>query len=286
MPTTWTTSYAAIHRPNARYIARSAALSALAAIGEMTGRTTAALSRPRIHFVYLHHIFKDEIEPFRRLLDSLTKSMTPIGYGDAVERCVRGPIEKPYLAFSFDDGFKNCLDAAKVLEEFGARACFFVCPDVIEASEERQITFARDRLHLPPVEFMNWADIDSLRSRGHEIGNHTIGHVRLSDVADPREPIERGLAQLRLRYGDVKHFAWPYGNFNAMSDAARAAVFASGHASCASGVRGAHVVPAGDTQSLCIRRDHVIAAWPLAQVRYLLAQSALKATAADNAWHV
>jgi hypothetical protein len=285
----WTTTYRAIARPTARGLARSASLDALSVAGELTGRTERALARPRVHFIYLHHIFEDEIEPFRKLLASLTKTMTPISYSGAVDRCIKGPIDRPYLAFSFDDGMKNCVDASRVLEEFGATACFFVCPNAIAGNVDDErvrqwVTFARDRLHLPPVEFMTWNDLDGLRSRGHEIGNHTADHLRLSELPDPRQQIEHGLATLRLRYGDVRHFAWPYGNFVSMSDAARGAVFATGHASCASGVRGAHVEPAGEASKLCIRRDHVIAAWPLRQIRYLLAKSAMAATAGDNEW--
>jgi hypothetical protein len=289
MTSDWTTSYASIARPTARGIARSAALSALSSLNDLAGRVDGALARPRVHFVYLHHVFEDEIEPFRKMLASLMKTMTPITYSDAIERSVNGPIDKPYIAFSFDDGMKNCVAASKVLEEFGATACFFVCPRIIaeKVDDERVrqwVTFARDRLHLPPIEFMTWDDLDGLCDRGHEIGNHTADHLRLSEVADPREQIEHGLATLRLRYGDVEHFAWPYGNFGSISQSARDAVFATGHASCASGVRGAHVEPAGDATKLCVRRDHVIAAWPLRQVRYLLAKSAIDATADNNEW--
>jgi peptidoglycan/xylan/chitin deacetylase (PgdA/CDA1 family) len=287
----WTTSYRAIARPTARGIVRGLSLDALSRAGELTGRTERALARPRVHFIYLHHIFDDEVEAFRKLLASLTKTMTPISYSAAIERCLNGPIDKPYVAFSFDDGMKNCVAAARVLEEFGATACFFICPRIIaeKVDDERVrqwVRFAHARLHLPPTEFMTWDDLDGLRSRGHEIGNHTADHLRLSEVADPREQIEHGLATLRLRYSNVKHFAWPYGNFASMNDAAREAVFATGHASCASGVRGAHVEPASDATKLCVRRDHIIAAWSLRHVRYLLAKSASAATAADNEWPV
>ena len=281
--TSWTTNYREISKPSPRSVARSAALDALAVAGEVSGSTARALAKPRVQFMYLHHIFADEVAAFRDLLASLTKVMTPISYSDAVTRCIGGPIDRPYLAISFDDGFKNCLAASRVMDEFGIKGCFFVCPDVVsERDEARRVAFARERLHLPPIGFMNWEDLDDLRSRGHEIGNHTVGHPRLAELADPREPVEQGMSLLRLRYGDVRHFAWPYGSFNAITRTAVDAAFASGHASCASGVRGAHVAPAKDGRSLCIRRDHVIAAWPLRQVRYLLARSAAKATAADN----
>lgn len=278
----WTTEYRQTLRPNARGFARDIALGALARAADASGRIDRALARPRVHFIYLHYIFDDEVEPFRKLLASLLKVMTPLSYSDAVERTVSGPIDKPYLAVSFDDGFKNCLTAAEVLESFGMRACFFVCPGVISADRETMVRFAKDRLHFPPVEFMSWDDLASLRSRGHEIGNHTLDHLRLADAPDPREQIDRGLSLLRLRFGDVSHFSWPYGSFDAITPAAREAVFAAGHSTIASGTRGAHVVPAGDARELCIRRDHVLAAAPLRHTRYLLARSAERANDGDN----
>lgn len=312
--TAWTTRYSQIHRPTFRGRLRHAALSGLAIGSGLLGSVESALKRPRVHFVYLHHVFDDEIEPFRELVHTLCAKMRPIDYSDGVERVLGNRIDRPYVTFSFDDGMKNCLKAAKVLDEFGARACFFVCPDIVgERDQERLERFSRERLHLPPLQFMDWNDLESLQSRGHEIGNHTRSHVNLKDHAwrgsasGPRErqatsssdilrahslvegslddEIAGSLELLRSRLGaSIRHFAWPYGHFDALERDAIEMAFASGHRSCASGQRGAHVVGASSVPALCVRRDHVIAAWPKSHVLYLLARSARRASDADNDW--
>jgi peptidoglycan/xylan/chitin deacetylase (PgdA/CDA1 family) len=285
--TSWTTRFSQIHRPTLRSRARHVALSAAALSAGLTGRIAAALKRPRVHFVYFHHVFEDEVEPFRGLVRTLTSVMRPIDYSEGVERVLSNRIDRPYVTFSFDDGFKNCTTASKILEEFNARACFFVCPNIIGLRNQDRIEdFCRERLHLPPVEFMNWNDLEGLMKRGHEIGNHSASHSNLnSEAKSLHAEVADSVELMRSRLGEtIRHFAWPYGHFNAITRDAIDLVFASGHRSCASGQRGAHVVGAKSTDALCIRRDHVIAAWPKAHVLYLLAKSARHASAADNDW--
>lgn len=290
----WTTQFSQIHHPTIRGRVRHVALSAMSIGTRLVGAIDSALKRPRVHNVYLHHVFEDEVEPFRELVRTLTTKMRAIDYSEGVERVLGNRIDRPYVTFSFDDGFKNCLTAAKVLEEFGARACFFVCPLVVgEKNFSIVEKFAGRRLHLPPIEFMNWNDLELLMKRGHEVGNHTRSHLNLKqdlatrEDADQRlkEEIHASLETLRSRLGNsVRHFAWPYGNFDAITLPAIDLVYSSGHRSCASGQRGAHVVGAKSANELCIRRDHVIAAWPKSHVLYLLAKSAKRASASDNDW--
>ena len=287
------THFGQIDHPTLRGRMRHAAIGAMSLRAKLAGAIDSALKRPRVHVIFLHHVFEDEARPFRDLIKTLCATMTPITYSDGVERILSNRIDRPYIAFSFDDGFKNCLTAASILEEFGARACFFVCPNVVgEADRETVGRFARERLHLPPIEFMNWDDLQSLVGRGHEIGNHTKSHRNLAadfqnlDDADNQLADDIGGAAeiLQRRIGKVAHFAWPYGRFDAISIKARGMVLAAGHRSCASGQRGAHVVGAPSASDLCLRRDHVIAAWPKSHVMYLLSRSACNAAAVDNDW--
>ncbi len=292
--TSWTTRYRQIDRPTWRGRARHAAIATLAAGSRLTGSIESALKRPRVQFIYLHHVFEDEVDSFRALIRTLTSKMKPIDYSEGVERVLSNRIDRPFITFSFDDGFKNCTAAARILEEFGARGCFFVCPKVIGERDLPNLEqFARERLHLPPIEFMNWTDLEGILKRGHEIGNHTTSHYNLArdlkspDSADSQmqEEIADAAELLRSRLGcSVRHFAWPYGHFGAITRKALDVVRAAGHRSIASGQRGAHVVGADSPEQLCIRRDHVIAAWPQSHVLYLLAKSARRATAADNEW--
>ena len=281
--------YRRLRPPAARDLARSVALSALASAAQIRGAIDRALARPRVQFIYLHHVFVDEGSAFRRLLASLAEQHTFIGHGEAIERVRSGRIDRPYVSVSFDDGFADNLRAASMLEEFGARGCFFVCPGIVgEGDPARLEAFCATRLEFPTATpFMGWDDLERLKARGHEIGGHTMTHPNIADVpaAEARAEIEQSFGVLKTRLGDVRHFAWPRGRWSNFTREAREAVFAAGFESCASAVRGCHVVASpGAARDLCIRRDHVVAAWPLAHARYLLMRNSTEASAADNDW--
>ena len=270
-----------------RSLARSLALSGLAAVGRLTG-LQASLSRPRVHFLYLHFVPGREEENFRRLLKTLSKDHHFISYSDAVARVYSGAIDRPYVTFSVDDGIRNGLRLAELLDEFGAKACFFVCDRIPEMNSPAEIDeFCRRELEIPPTRFLSWDDMASLLRAGHEIGNHSARHRTLSDLsADQLEDdIAGGLVRLRSRLGDtVRHFAWPRGRFFYMSAEAAAVVFRSGHTSCASAERGCHVSRPISRESLCIRREHLIGRWPLAHSLYFISRSAASADEATNRW--
>jgi peptidoglycan/xylan/chitin deacetylase (PgdA/CDA1 family) len=222
------------------------------------------------------------------LLADLARTHRFIGYSEAVERVAGGDIDAPYLAFSFDDGLKNCLRVAALLEEHGARACFFVCPGIVgETRPEVVDEFCRDRLHTPPLDFMDWGDLEQLLSRGHEIGGHTVGHHDLAALPAERlrEEIGGSFEALQARLGGVEHFAWPYGRFATFSPEAADCVYSSGYRSCASALRGCHVAggDGGEAQP-CLRRENVEALWPLRHTKYLLARSVRLRRMAGGSW--
>src|SRR5262245_12792287 len=194
-----------------RSLARSVALSGLAAMGRWTG-LHANLKRPRVHFLYLHFVPGGEEGNFRRLLTLLSKDHHFISYSDAVTRVYSGAIDRPYVTFSVDDGLRNGLRLAEILDEFGARGCFFVCDRVPELTNRAEIDeFCRSELEIPPTDFLSWDDLESLLRSGHEIGNHSARHRTLRNLsADQLEDdIAGGLVRLRSRLGDtVRHFAW------------------------------------------------------------------------------
>jgi peptidoglycan/xylan/chitin deacetylase (PgdA/CDA1 family) len=270
-----------------RGLVRSVALSSLAAIGRVTGLDD-NLRRPRVHFLYLHFVPGDEEQNFRRLLTALSSQHTFVSYSDAVSRVLSGDIDRPYVAFSVDDGVRNGLRLSELLDEFGAKACFFVCDRIPDINSQPEIArFCVTELEIPPTDFLSWAELETLLRRGHEIGNHSARHRTLSDLsADQLEDdIAGGLLRLRSRLGDgVRHFAWPRGRFFHMSAEAAAVVFRSGHASCASAERGCHVVRPANRESLCVRREHIVSRWPVAHSLYFMARSAAAADEATNRW--
>ena len=274
---------------SARDHLRHAVLSGLAWISERRADVAAALARPRVQFVYLHHVLADEEAGFRRLLRMLSAQHTFLSHADAIARVREDRIDRPYVSVSFDDGFADNERAARILEEFGATGCFFVCPGIVgETDPQRLAAFCATRLEFPVVTpFLDWRQLERLVARGHEIGGHTMTHPNLG-VTSPQEAaaeIRGSYERLRERLGVVRHFAWPRGRWENMTVAARDAVFAAGYESCASAVRGAHVAGAtGAAEDLCIRRDHVLANWPLGHVRYLLMRNAVTASPATNEW--
>ncbi len=268
--------------------ARRAALGALSAWDRITDAEK-WLRRPRVQVVYIHHVFRDEEAPFRRIVDFLVRHHRPIGYSEAVERVRSGRIDQPYVAFTSDDGLHNVLAACRILEEFGARMCAFVCTDMVGQTDPAAVArFCAERIHMPPCRFLDWADVDALLAAGHEIGSHTRGHVELSSptVEELRDQISGSRDELERRIGTVRHFAFPYGRFRHLSGRARDVVFEAGYESCATAERGCHV-PSGRTyarEETCIRRDHVLAAEGIPSVLHFLVQNARRACPSDALW--
>jgi peptidoglycan/xylan/chitin deacetylase (PgdA/CDA1 family) len=237
-----------------------------------------------VHLLYSHGVARHDVRDFRRLLEWLSSEHRLIGYGEAIERITHGPLDRAYVAFSFDDGFESCRDAAAVLHEFGVSACFFVCPDLVGIRDQSRVDQAFGRRGLQPL--MTWDDLEALLAGGHDIGSHTMAHVNLA-AANPvqvADEIMRSREVLLERLGHADHFAWPYGTFRHFTHAAATTVFATGFRSCASAVRGCHVTPVGRDSALCVRREHLQVDWPLNHVRYFLARSSRRASSSTNSW--
>jgi peptidoglycan/xylan/chitin deacetylase (PgdA/CDA1 family) len=270
-----------------RDLVRHATLSTLAGVYKLSGQMGAALRRNRVQFLYLHDLPKQDISSFRALLSRLRESHQFLAYSEAVNRVVSGRIDQPYLCVSFDDGLSSCLDAAEVLDEFGIKACFFVCPSLVGETDKRKLAaFCLENLHTTPKEFLSWSDIESLLKGGHEIGSHTTSHRDLAKLsaAEMAGEIGDSFAVLKQNTGEAKHFAWPYGRFNNFSAEALQLVFGTGYQSCASAVRGCHVAGAGDYSNLCVRRDNTVASWPIDHVLYFMARNSQLASAEQNHW--
>jgi peptidoglycan/xylan/chitin deacetylase (PgdA/CDA1 family) len=268
-----------------RNFVRNRVLDAWAALSEVRGATRRGLALPRVHLLCLHDVFQDEEAPFRSLVASLAKDHEFVSYSEAVRRVLAGGFPRPAIAFSFDDGFRTMRAAAAILEEFGARGCFFLCPPIVgETRAAEAARFCRERLLTRPREFLSWNDVERLAASGHEIGGHTQTHPRLADIGDAQLADELGSCwdALRARFGSVRHFAWPFGHFTDIRAGVPRLVFKAGFESCASAERGCHIVPATAPENLCLRRENVVAAWPPAHVRFFLGRSALRAGPSDN----
>jgi peptidoglycan/xylan/chitin deacetylase (PgdA/CDA1 family) len=254
---------------------RNIAITCLYAKAVITSEIS-AISQKRVQVLMFHDISPEAEKRFKALIHELSIDHTFIAYSDAMDRICSGAIERPYIAFSFDDGYESAYRAAGILNQYGIKACFFVCPSVLAESHSRTADeFCRLRLHTDPRGFLSWKQVEQLTSQGHEIGSHTQTHRQLSKLScDGLEEEIGGSADLlRRRIGVVKHFAWPYGRFRHFSFAAAKVVARAGFVSAASGERGCHAGKSKDTL-LCVRRDNIDLQWPLSHIRYFLAHNA------------
>lgn len=281
-------TYASIEQSrkiNARNFVRNVALDTLSILSHL--RSDDIMKRNRIQFLYVHHIFKDEEKNFIELIRFLQRDHTFISYSDALAKLLHNNIDKPYVCLSFDDGFKNNVRAAEILNQFNVKACFFVCPDMVEEKDYGKIKqFCAERLHLPPVEFMNWDDIQDLLKHDHEIGSHTMNHINVAALPCTQisDNLHQSLEILTKHCGNIRHFAYPYGRYFHFNECGRKLVFNMGFQSCSSAERGCHipqeVAPAQD--ELLIRRDHMILKWDIKHIKYFIKRNAGNAAYHSN----
>ncbi len=284
----YVTRYSQLRSQGRRRIFRHAALSGLSTLSKITGRLSSLRGTDGVHCLLLHHVFEDEEDAFRNLLRLLSKNHQWASYSEAVDRILQGSIEARHMCFSFDDGFKNCLRAAEIMNEFGISACFFVCCSMIgQTGREANHPLRWQRSGQPLIELLSWDDLETLLDQGHEIGSHTMDHRNLAELSTQglEEEICGSFELLRKKIGTIKHFAWPYGRFVHFKPLAAKIVFDAGYASCASGERGCHAnKEAVPKRGLCLHRDHVIASWPTHHTLYFLARSARAPLVASDTW--
>jgi len=268
-----------------RTIARKLALDGLSAMYRLSGRMD-ALSHNRVQFVYLHHLFPEEEAGFRNLLRALSRDHRLISFSEAVDRVKSGKIDKPYVCFSFDDGLKQCARIGQILKEFGVSGCFFICPSLVgETDREKLRDICENRFGVQTMDLLNWNDVEQLLKDGHEIGSHTMTHPVLSRISEGqvRDEVVGSYEFLTRRFGEVKHFAWPEGQFFHFSPLAAQVVYDAGYDSCVSAERGCHIAKPSSA-IFCVRRDYISAQWPLNHGLYFLAKNSLTAGQEGSGW--
>jgi peptidoglycan/xylan/chitin deacetylase (PgdA/CDA1 family) len=254
---------------------RHAALDFFSIYDRMSGSFDESFKIPRVQFLYIHHLFNDEENNFRQLLEFLLRDHVFITYSEGIRRVLENDIDKPYIVFSSDDGFKNNLTFASILKEYGASGCFFVCPSIVgETDFEKVKKFCSERLNFPPVEFMDWDDIDQLASDGHEIGGHTMSHVDLggTGIQHYNFEIAECFTVLHRKFSKDLHFAFPYGRMENFNIDAHQYVMNVGFKSVATAIRGCYFPDYMKDGSglVMFNRDHMILKWPLGHIKHFL----------------
>lgn len=265
---------------------RSIALDVLYFLEQLKGNRS-LLNKPRVQLLYFHHIFEDEEVKFRALLKKLAKNHTFISHSEAVERILTNKIDKPYISFSSDDGLKNNLKAAEILNEFGASCCFFINTDLIDSTDFETIAkHCEEKIDFPATEMLSWDEVKLLQEMGHEIGSHTLNHNKITDMSFEQilEDLKATKDVIESQGLECKHFAYPYGRFFHFNADGKKAVYEAGLYSCSSAERGCHFEQKTNfsNEEVLFRRDQVIAHWKWQYIFYFLMNNAKSSVGNSN----
>ncbi len=268
---------------------RDVAINVAAPFTSIFGIDKKLMQKNRVQFLFLHHLFDDEIASFRKLLQTLSKQHTFISYSEAVNRIKAGNIDKPYICFSSDDGYKSNTTLAKVFSEFGISACFFLCPSVIgETNFDVIKKYADNNLRFAvPIEFINWNEVEMIQKLGHEIGSHTHTHIDVSQQNFEKIAEEFSVSknEIEKHCGAIKHLALPFGRFSPFKKEWWKMSADAGFESCASAVNGCHIASTQPikTEELFIRRNLILPnQWTLRHQLFYLQYNSWMAKSANN----
>jgi peptidoglycan/xylan/chitin deacetylase (PgdA/CDA1 family) len=130
---------------------------------------------------------------------------------DEVARLLRErrPFPLRTVAITFDDCYRDNLDAARILAEHGLPAAFFV-PTAFVGTDH---VFPWDR-HLRQLPNLSWDDVREMARLGFEIGSHTVSHACMGRVTreQARTELFASKGEIENRLGrPVRWFAYPFG---------------------------------------------------------------------------
>lgn len=126
---------------------------------------------------------------------------------------LRGEKTGKVAGITFDDGFRNVhANAMPVLQELGFTATNYFVSRQIGGSNEWDVPVG-----VPYAPCMSKAEMREWAALGHEVGSHTLDHVRLPTVApsEARRQITDARHELEDMLGSaVDAFCYPYGGEN------------------------------------------------------------------------
>ncbi len=143
----------------------------------------------------LHSTPKKLTTNFENHIKFLRKNFNIIKPSDLRNSQLHSAGGKPKLLLTFDDGLKNNLYAAEILEKYDLQALFFIVPEFVESSLKKEgkkyyLTNIRPvvnpKFDKEPEDFesLSWLEIKRLVNAGHSIGSHTMSHLLNSDMED------------------------------------------------------------------------------------------------------
>jgi peptidoglycan/xylan/chitin deacetylase (PgdA/CDA1 family) len=174
-------------------------------------------------------------------------SVTPAAFAEQVGKLARAgvvPVSAEALAngarrglhVTFDDAYRDILDALPVLERLGLPTTVFVSTAFADEGLPLAVPelAAAAEAHPDLLATLTWGELRGLAEQGVEIGSHTVGHPHLTRLGD--DELERELRASKQRIEDVlgrpaRLLAYPYGEHDSrVHEAVRRAGYAAAFA--------------------------------------------------------
>ena len=117
---------------------------------------------------------------------------------------------------TFDDGYKSQFTSAEpILAHYGYKASFFIVCNFVGKTAEEMNSSSIVNFVGKGVQQMSWQDIMTLYKNGHQIGAHTMNHLRnLTSMSNSKLNYEIGQSKQCLADHGISTttFAYPYEN--------------------------------------------------------------------------
>lgn len=237
-----------------------------------------SLNRPGnwVSFPYYHHVFDDERKGFERQLNYLKNYGDFISITDAVSILTEPKgLSGKYFCVSFDDGYQCLYDnMMPIADKLSIPVIIYLPTDYIglKAYKEADYKMIKDNLPGNPklLSFLDWETCLKMTEHKISFGSHTKSHVNLcllkeselyKELDGSKKIIEEKLNTICF------DFACPWGVINTNFNPAITTPIAKeiGYRSFASTNRGRNFAA---TDLYQLKRDHLLANWPNAQLRY------------------
>lgn len=161
-------------------------------------------------------------DEFERLLDGLqADGVAIVPLAELLAGRAAGAGDR--VALTFDDGFRSV--HAEALPQLARRRLPFLVY-VVAGWIGRDNRWPGQPAAIERFELMGESELRELVAAGGELGGHSMNHVdcRGLDAATAQRELVDARTTLEQRFGvAVRHFAWPYGRFDAASRARIAA---------------------------------------------------------------
>jgi peptidoglycan/xylan/chitin deacetylase (PgdA/CDA1 family) len=212
-------------------------------------------SSAQLRILCFHHVNESQRAAFENLLNYLIRFHQVISPAEA-EKFIHsnnetGDKNRIQYLITFDDGFRSQYDVAlDILDKYGIKAIFFICPGIIDIAQESiQKEWIAQNLFCPPIKpesvsdgmlMMSWENAEYLHSMGHVLGAHTLFHKKVSALNGRKLHDEIVLSgkTIEQRLGTpAKWFAYPFGDPGSISREALA-IIREHYTYCFSAIRG------------------------------------------------